>query len=408
MKKLFLVSICLFLVGCSTKEVTASYESTTKITSKTTTKILEERSIEPIEITGHILEKEPTQEEYEVSLMAAGDNLYHSTVYKKGKNEDGTYNFDFVYENVKDLILSYDIAVVNQETVLIENEKNISSYPCFGTPQAAGQALINAGFDVMLGATNHSYDKKEIGVLDTVNFWEQYPDITYVGIHDSIEDYEDIRIIEKNNIKIAFLNYTYGLNGFVIPNEKYYLVDTLYDKEKIREDLIYAEENADITIVFPHWGNEYKYDESYNQIQWAEFFTENGADIIIGAHPHVVEPVKFIETSNGNRAICFYSLGNFVSGQNQKPRILGGIASLTIKKTITDDEVVISIQNIEFIPTVTHYNSKEHTIYLLEDYNDELAKNTNLGATCEYLWNLWNQINSKSDNTIYIHTNMQE
>ena len=200
------------------------------------------------------------------------------------------------------------------------------------------------------------------------------------------------------------LNYTYGLNGFVIPSEKYYYVDTLYDKEKIQKDLEYAEANADITIVFPHWGTEYVYEETENQKDWAIFFTEYGADVIIGTHPHVVEQVKKITSENGNTSICYYSLGNFVSGQDKKPRILGGIATLGIEKTMLEDEVIsVNITYNDFIPSVTHYNYNEHTIYLLEDYNDELASKTSLKATTTYLWELWNgiikvsYINKKAD-----------
>lgn len=384
MKKIWFILLILLLTGCSNKNISSNKETVK----------LETISSEVINemVISNQIEKEP--EIYNVSIMAVGDNLYHSPIYKKGYI-DNTYNFDFVYENITDFINSYDIAIVNQETVLVDDYSKISSYPCFGTPIECGDALINAGFDVFLGATNHSYDKKEYGVLSTVNYFRQHPQVTYLGLHDSIEDYETIRIIEKNNISIAMLNYTYGLNGFVIPDEKYYLVDTLYDKEKIKNDLQYAENNADITIVFPHWGNEYVYNETDYQIEWAEFFTENGADIIIGAHPHVVEPVKTIVSENGNSSICYYSLGNFVSNQNEKPRILGGIASLNITKTIDNNDIDISI-NSDFIPCVTHYNSKDHTIYLLKDYTDELSNISKMNASLEYLWNLWLDINDNS------------
>lgn len=397
-KKIFICLIgALLLVGCGKKEevINDSIVLETQIIENVDDVVIEESVELPLEEIKEVEEIVP--EEYNVSLIAAGDNLYHSSVYKKGKLEDGTYNFDFIYENIKPYIEEYDIAIVNQETVLIEDRNNISSYPCFGTPQEAGNALMNAGFDVFLNATNHSYDKKETGVLNTIAFWKQYPEITYLGIHENEDDYNTVKIVEENNIKIAMLNYTYGLNGFVIPDEKYYLVDTLYDKDKIQRDLEYAEENADITIVFPHWGNEYQYNESENQNEWAMFFTEYGADIIIGAHPHVVQPVKYIESENGNRSICYYSLGNFVSGQDEKPRILGGLATINIKKIVDSDDVQILIENPNFIPTVTHYNSSEHTIYLLSDYNDELANNTKLKASCEYLWNLWNEININSE-----------
>lgn len=389
MNKFYAIILILILLitGCgveNSKEISNEVDTSTEIQT-------EIESITEVETEEVIAEPEV----YNVSLLAVGDNLYHSTVYKKGYTENG-YNFDFIYENLQELISSYDLSVINQETVLVDDYSKVSSYPCFGTPKECGNALINAGFDVVLGATNHSYDKKESGVLSTVNFWKQYPDITFIGMYDNEEDYKNITIVEKNNIKIAMLNYTYGLNGFVIPEEKYYLVDTLYDKDKIQKDLEYAENNADITIVFPHWGSEYVYDETASQKEWAEFFTEYGADIIIGTHPHVVEPVKQIVSENGNTSICYYSLGNFVSGQNEKPRILGGIATLNIQKIVDGENITVLVTDNNLIPCVTHYNSKEHTIYLLKDYTEELANSSKMNATPEYLWDLWLEINQDS------------
>lgn len=325
-----------------------------------------------------------------VNFMAVGDNLYHSSVYKKGMTDDG-YNFDFIYEPIKEFVKDYDIAVVNQETPLITS--NYSSYPSFGTPMEAGEALINSGFNVMLNATNHTYDKGYNGVQSTLSFYDSHPEITYLGIHKSQEDYDSVKILEVNNIKIAMLNYTYGLNGLVIPEEYHYLVDTLYDEEKVKQDLLYAEENADITIVFPHWGTEYVYSETEYQKYWANLFTEYGADVIIGSHPHVCEPVKYIYHENGNKSLCYYSLGNFVSGQDEKPRILGGIASFKIIKTDDKTEVI----DKRFIPCVTYRTPNDIAVYMLENYTDEMVSRTNLKASEEYLWSLWYEINDKTD-----------
>lgn len=325
-----------------------------------------------------------------VKFMAVGDNLYHSTVYKNGQTEEG-YGFDFIYEHLVDFIRGYDIAVVNQETPLVK--ENYSSYPTFGTPVEAGEALINSGFNVILNATNHTYDKGYDGVQSTIELYENYPDITYLGIHRNEEDFNNVKIIEVNDIRIAMLNYTYGLNGFIIPDEYHYLVDTLYDEEKIKSDLAYAEENADITIVFPHWGNEYVYNETDAQKRLAHLFTEYGADIIIGSHPHVCEPVKYIRSDNGNESLCYYSLGNFVSGQDEKPRILGGLASFTIVKT----DGVVEVVEETFIPCVTYRTPIDIGVYLLKDYTDEMVESTNLKATPEYLWKLWYDINEPTE-----------
>ena len=392
MKKYALLALLtgVLLSGCSSQTSVAT--SSDNIKQEESLEVITqavETSVE--EGTTELIEKEP--EVYTVSICAVGDNLYHSTVYNKGVTDSG-YDFDFVYDNVRDFISSFDIAVVNQETVFVDNDK-VSSYPCFGTPKAAGEALINAGFDVFLGATNHTYDKGKEGIESTLDFYKGHPEVYYLGINSDEEEYNTVKIIEKNNIKIAMLNYTYGLNGFVIPDDSYYLVDTLYNEEKVKQDLQYAEENADITIVFPHWGTEYVYDETDYQKQWANLFTEYGADIIIGTHPHVVEPVKYITSENGNKSLCYYSLGNFVSGQDEKPRILGGIACFKIEK----NEGVVTIKDCTFTPSVTFRSPNSVGVYLLKDFTNELANSSSLKASPDYLMGLWTSINEKSEIT---------
>ena len=382
MSVLLLLTLLCMLSGCTIVEANNTNDDLEAVT------IMEEQydDMEPIVTEEPVYVPEITN----VKLMAVGDNLYHSTVYKKGANEEG-YDFDFVYEHLADFICEYDIAVVNQETPLVT--ENYSSYPTFGTPIEAGKALINSGFNVILNATNHTYDKGYDGVQSTIGLYKNYPDITYLGIHENEDDFNTVKIIEVNDIRIAMMNYTYGLNGFIVPDKYHYLVDTLYDEEKIKADLMYAEENADITIVFPHWGNEYVYNETDAQKRLAQLFTEYGADIIIGSHPHVCEPVKYIRTENGNESLCYYSLGNFVSGQDEKPRILGGIASLQIVKT----DGAIEIIEPTFIPCVTYRTPTDIGVYLLKDYTDEMVEPTSLKATPEYLWKLWYDINEPTE-----------
>lgn len=386
-KRVLLLLVLIFMTGCGSQhEIQEAQE--VQETQQVSAEAVESVLYNTINDVTEMVTEEP--ERNIVSVVAVGDNLYHSTVYKKGYDETG-YNFDFVYKNVADLISSYDIAVVNQETPLVTSD--YSSYPMFGTPIEAGEALINTGFDVILNATNHSYDKGYNGIESTLNFYAEHPDITYLGIHASEEDYQTVKIIEVNHVKIAMLNYTYGLNGLVVPDDKYYIIDTLYDEEKVKNDLLYAEENADVTIVFPHWGTEYVYEETEYQKYWAELFTEYGADVIIGSHPHVCEPVKYITADNNNTCLCYYSLGNFVSGQDEKPRILGGMASFNIVK----ENGEVTIEDCEFMPCVTYRTPTDIRVYRLEDYTDEMSAVTNLKATEDYLWKLWYDINKTTE-----------
>ena len=269
-----------------------------------------------------------------MTLLAVGDNLIHIEVVQSGLKEDGSYNYDHLYDEIKDDIMAADIAVVNQETILGGRDLTYSGYPAFNSPTEIGDALINAGFDVVLHATNHTLDKGLQGVLNTLDYWDKHPEITVLGINRSGEDRNRIAIIEKNGIRIAMLNYTYGLNGYKIPEDRPYLVNLL-DKDLMEADLKKARSEADFVVVFPHWGTEYSYEPSKSQKELVEFFYELGVDLVIGTHPHVLQPVELITSESGHNMLVYYSLGNFLSYQKEAARMLGGMAHVTITKDDT-------------------------------------------------------------------------
>ena len=313
------------------------------------------------------------QTEYRVDIISAGDDLISDSVAHCGLQPDGSYNFDLLYENTKDIISSADIAILNQETILGGPDFPYTGFPNFNSPYEIGDAAIAAGFDVFLQATNHSYDMREQGIENCINYYKKHPEVTMIGLNENPEQQKEIKIVEKNNIKIAMLNYTYGLNGYKLPEGKEYLVN-LIDEDKIKADLAIAEEMADITMVFPHWGVEYTHVPTQEQVDLAQLMVENGADVIIGTHPHVVMPVEWITASNGNKALCYYSLGNFTSSQDQVDTMLGAIAKLTIVKkagqTYVEDKAGV-------IPIVTHYiwgANRTTKTYRLTDYSEELAR----------------------------------
>ena len=343
--------------------------------------------VEAKEVVAEVVEPEKD----ELIITMVGDNLIHSPIYQAAKTPNG-YNFDMIFENMKDEIESSDLAIINQETIFIADESKYSSYPRFGTPTDMGHSLVNAGFDIIACATNHTNDKGTEGITDTLNFWkENYPDIKILGIHEN-EDDSKIVYVEKNNIKIAFVNYTFSLNGLNLPSNKSYMVDMLGNKEKIAEVLKEAKENSDILIPILHLGTEYVYKPSNYHKNYVDFFIDNGADIVLCAHPHVLEPYGMVTTEDGNTALVYYSLGNFVSHQNELPRMLGGMAKFKLVKE--DGEV--KIDYYELIPTVTHYDGKYYTVYKLEDYTNELAKKHDLpNVTVEKLKELYNRIMSE-------------
>lgn len=331
----------------------------------------------------------PVPQKVSVTLKAVGDNLIHSPIFKACRTEDG-FDFDGLYTHITPYIEDADIAAINQETIFVEDTQTFTGYPAFGTPTEVGESVANAGFNLITHATNHTYDRGYNAMLHTMNFWKQYEHITVLGIHESPEKQQEITVWEKDGLKIAMLNFTYGLNGYRLPKDKPYLVNLLDRGEGNANLLRRAEECADITVVFVHFGTEYTHKPTAEQKRDVEFFTENGADVIIGGHPHVIQPVCEHISQNGNKSVVFYSLGNFLSNQSGTDKILGGMASVTISKENGESFV----ESYEMLPTVTHAEGNIYTAYMLSDYTDELAKKHRRcpALTVEKIQNLYNKV----------------
>ena len=318
-------------------------------------------------------------EPQEVSLVMVGDILMHTKVYESGLMEDGSYNYDHMFAQVKTDIEEADIAIVNQEVILGGRELGLSGYPAFNAAFEVGDSLVDAGFDVILHATNHALDKGKKGLLNCIQFWEeQYPDIAVLGIHESEEDAQEIYVQEINGIRVAILNYTYGTNGIALPKNMPYAVE-LWDEKQIIDDVVRAKEIADFIVVCPHWGTEYVLEETADQRKKAQFLADLGVNLVIGTHPHVVEPVKWISGAEGNQMLVYYSIGNFINatsgtGNGKAARMLGAMAEVTIAMNEETQEAYISEYGIE--PLVTHNvsGSGQITTYKLADYTEELAR----------------------------------
>lgn len=319
-----------------------------------------------------------TQEGVTVSLVMVGDILLHTPVAESGLMEDGSYDFAPLFANVADKIESADLALVNQEVIIGGAELGITGYPCFNAPYELGDALADTGFHVILHATNHAMDKGKKGVMNCLEFWNtNYPQMPVLGIHESAEDAEDIYIYEQDGMKIAILNYTYGTNGIALPADMPYAVDLL-EEEKVKRDLAKAEELADFVIVCPHWGTEYNLGVSAQQEKWTKLFLENGVDLVIGTHPHVIEPVEWVTDEDGREMLVYYSLGNFVNwtsgtGDGVANRMVGGMAEVELSRD-EQGEVTISDYGVE--PLVCHLEKGQGgvTTYFLKDYSEEMAQ----------------------------------
>lgn len=329
-----------------------------------------------------------------VTLVAVGDNLIHNTLIAAGEQEDGSLDYTSLYANIKPEIEKADIAVIDQETILGGSSFEYTGYPLFNSPWEIGDAAIDAGFDIFNCATNHTMDMGWAGIEKELEYFSGKENVVALGINADERDYNSITYYEKNSITFALLNYTFGTNGIPLPEDKPWCVNLL-DKDKVTADIKEARENADVVIVFPHWGTENSHDVSDYQKEYTKLFSDLGVDIVIGCHPHVLQPVEWVTNeSTGKKMIVYYSLGNFISHQIELDQLCGGMAQLTIEKH--GDEIEIS--SAKLVPIVCHYNRGENDkfvfdVYKLSDYTDELAaSHSQSGGTVEYYTNLVNDV----------------
>lgn len=317
----------------------------------------------------------PTQEPVKtVKFSASGDNLIHGSIYLQAqrRTQDGSYNFAPLYAEIAPFFSNYDLNMINQET-LVNDELPPSTYPCFSTPGALGQAAYDAGFQLFAGANNHVYDKGAVGIDATLRYWGNMPaDVLHFGL-TAPEKEQEIPCYERNGIKFACLAYTDHTNGIPTPaNASAHAI--LTSNEALMEQQIRkAKELSDVVLVSVHWGVEDSTQVTEKQRQLAQKMTDWGADLIIGTHPHVLQTAEsFISAEDGSTTFCAYSLGNFVSAQSKPRQMIGAVLTATITQKGSED---VGISDIQFHPTVTHYNVRyrDISVLLLRDYTQERA-----------------------------------
>ena len=321
-------------------------------------------------------EKKDTKKEYKLSLVMVGDYLIHEAIYKeanKNANYEG-YDFTPMISLIKDYIKKnkYDLAYYNQETIIGGSEIGLSTYPAFNSPDEAADAMLDAGFNMVSLATNHTLDRGVKAIEHSCDYWNSKKEVLSAGSYCSDEQREEIKIFEKNNIKYTMLNYTYGTNGIPIPDGKNYLVniwptegnnpdnDTKYQayKETVLDDINKVRDKVDVLIVAMHWGTEYTHTPTAYQKDMAKFLADNDVDIVIGTHPHVVEPIEYIDDT-----LVIYSLGNFISAQDNDinyAKLVGLLTSIDITKTIENDETTIKLDNLNNDLLFTYYEAKHN------------------------------------------------
>ncbi len=349
---------------------------------------------------------------YKAKLIATGDGLIHSPLYNAAY-KNGTYDFTGMLTYTKEKLKDYDIKYYNQETVF-DNTKKYTSYPIFNTPPEFGDAMIDAGFNLVSLATNHSMDSGESSALKSALWWEDKENVLVHGMASSEEKRNEYNIKEVNNITYTMLYYTYGTNGIKVPSSKPWLVN-LYDEETVKKDIEAVRDKVDILIVAMHWGQEYRQDATEIQKSQAKFLADNGVDIILGNHSHCIEPWEWIDDT-----VVFYSFGNFISNQMgaenanvRKVGVIGMFGTLDITKIVNTKENTkeIKIDNIGADLNYTYkYNNNGRTDYKVIPFSQMESKYLNYyyqGKSLQAVYDEFSNVLKKYDNSIKIEPLME-
>ena len=328
---------------------------------------------------GEIIAEEVEKvDKYNLSLVMVGDNLIHSSIYEeayKNANYQG-YDFKPMISLIKDYIAKndYDLAYYNQETILGGSELGLSSYPRFNSPYEVGDAFIDAGFNLVSLANNHTLDRGETAILNSHQYWKQYPDVLTAGSFSSKDEMDQPNIGEVNGIRYAFFAYTDWTNGLVAPSGKEYLL-ARYSNELAKQDIEKARGQVDVVIVSMHFGDEYSLSVSSRQREIATYLASLGVDIVIGHHPHVVEPIEMIDDT-----LVIYSLGNFISAQRGVEKLTGMMFSLDIVKTTEAGVSKVSLENMKAGLVYTYSDTinairRNFKVYPYQNLTEELLPN---------------------------------
>ncbi len=347
------------------------------------------------------------EEKYKLSLIMAGDMLVHDKIYneaRKNANNNG-YDFKPMLTYIKDIVKDYDLAYYNQEVVLGGSSIGLSSYPAFNSPYEVGLDMIDTGFNMVSLATNHTLDRGIKAIENSLDFWNS-TDVYTAGSYKTMEERNNIKIKEKNNITYAMLNYTYGTNGIKRPNsyESYVNIWDMSNKNSyeeyknvVKQDIENIRNKVDVLIVAMHFGEEYNFNTTWYQEDSSNFLSSLGVDIIIGTHSHVLGPIKWI-----NNTLVIYSLGNFLSAHevvNISNRI-GLLSSIDIVKEVKDNNTTIKLENLNNDLIYTYHNNyKDFKVipFSNSDINKYLDNASSIyDKYSKYVTSLDNSINIKS------------
>lgn len=362
----------------------------------------------PVETTTEEPSTEPVPEDKVVHVVAAGDNLIHYSVYKNAEAlaaPGENYNFKPLYENVKYLVESADLAILNQETIISESNEVRGANGgalLFNSPPEVADAVIDLGFDVFTMANNHLLDFGADALEESIKFWNkkaQENNLTVLGAYLNEEDSNNIRVREVNGVKIAFLAYAEHINGFSFPEGCPLRVVMNAEEDVIERQIKEARELADAVIVSAHWGVEDTNIVSEDRIELANKMVKWGADVVLGCHTHTAETMEWIERDDGTKGFVYYSMGNFICTQTDNINVVGEMPDFDI---VMDGETgKIHLEDVGCIPTIIHYESPDFAnlrVYPYSKYSPELAEKHGLpyaeprGTYTDFSWDIINQI----------------
>lgn len=297
--------------------------------------------------------------ERRVTLAAAGDVLIHRTIYEDARTR---LNYDFrpIFETVRPYLEEADVTFANQESITGGTALGLSDYPAFNSPFETADALRDAGIDIVSMANNHTLDRGEQALRQAIRHWKRLG-VEYAGASENQADRKRLRIVERNGLKLAFVAWTYGTNGISWPPGKPYLVHLLEQERTFRQEIAEAKKQADAVVASLHFGTEYARLPSEQQRKWARLAAAAGADVILGHHPHVLQPPEWIDNGNGGRTLVAYSLGNFLAAQKRPaPYVrIGGILKAELRKPsgASGGKAAVTVGGVRFLPTYIRFQA---------------------------------------------------
>ena len=386
-----------FAAGCELTEENPFVESSADVPASTSKEVSEDSEVQTVSEESNVSDVSEIELPSDTVLhfVAVGDNIIHPSVYYHGMEvyaeangqdctyaaaNDDRYDFHSIYEFVAPAMKEADICYINQETLFLGGNNPISGYPRFNSPEIVGMTLYDLGVDVVNLAHNHVLDcGSDKAVIYTAGLCKQLG-MTPIGYYENNADTNNIVILEREGVKIAFLSYTEHTNG--IPNNTSTCIPYL-SEDLVRKQVALAKEQADLVIVSAHWGNEYAWQPTSNQKKFAQMFCDLGVDVVVGMHPHCIEPMEWKTNSEGHKTLVTYSIGNFLSGMHEGMCHLEGMLRFDIRKS--NEDGTVTIENPQFVPLVNHFEAgrsvntsvdtgyRKFKIYYLSDYTSELA-----------------------------------